>query len=43
MTTRQLADAILNFAAAAKLEARDHVHLDELLQSLVAMTLRYAA
>jgi AcrR family transcriptional regulator len=40
MTTDQLVDAILNFASAAKHEARDQAHLDELLQSLTAMTLR---
>lgn len=40
MTPGQLADAILSFAVAAKHEARDQAHLDELLQSLTAMTLR---
>ncbi|KAB8123127.1 TetR/AcrR family transcriptional regulator [Komagataeibacter medellinensis] len=40
MTTRQLADAVLNFACAAKHEARDQAQLEEWLQSLVAMTLR---
>jgi AcrR family transcriptional regulator len=39
-TIRQLADAIINFAYAAKYEARDRVHLDELLTSLTAMTVR---
>ncbi|MBB4260538.1 MULTISPECIES: TetR/AcrR family transcriptional regulator [unclassified Bradyrhizobium] len=42
MTVHQLTDAILNFAIAAKHEAHDQAHLDELLRSLTAMTLRCA-
>lgn len=43
MTVRQLADAVVTFAYAAKYEAEDRAHLDELLQSLTAMALRCTA
>jgi AcrR family transcriptional regulator len=39
ISVHQLADAIEHFASAAKNEARDQAHLDELLQSLTAMVL----
>nr|WP_294812960.1 TetR/AcrR family transcriptional regulator [uncultured Sphingomonas sp.] len=42
ITIHQLADAVVNFATAAKHQARDQAHLDELLQSLTAMALRCA-
>jgi AcrR family transcriptional regulator len=42
-TVHRLADAILNFAIAAKHEARDQAHLDELLHSLTTMALRCTA
>lgn len=43
MTVQRLADAILHFAIAAKHEARDPAHLDELLHSLTTMALRCTA
>lgn len=43
MTVRQLADATINFAYAAKYEASDQARLDELLQSLRAMVMRCTA
>jgi hypothetical protein len=43
MSLHQLANAILNFASAAKHEARDQAHLDELLLNLTTMALRCAA
>jgi AcrR family transcriptional regulator len=42
LTVERLADAVLNFAAAAKHEARDAAHLDTLLMSLRDMVLRCA-
>jgi len=42
LTVHQLADAIRRFASAAKREARDETHLDELLESLTIMALRCA-
>ncbi|MEA1673252.1 helix-turn-helix domain-containing protein [Nitrospirillum sp. BR 11163] len=41
-TVPHLADAVRNFASAAKYEARDQAHLDELLKSLATMALRCA-
>jgi AcrR family transcriptional regulator len=39
ISVHQLADSVEHFAAAAKNEARDQAHLDELLQSLTTMVL----
>ncbi|WP_076859060.1 TetR/AcrR family transcriptional regulator [Bradyrhizobium mercantei] len=43
MTVRRLADAVLHFAIAAKHEARDQAHLDELLHGLTTMAMRCVA
>lgn len=39
----QLADSILNLSSAAKHEARDFAHLDELLKTMTAMVVRCAS